>query len=190
MSAHLNSSTRCGSTGILSRKRWQGSIAEVNKRRRLTGTRRRILKKVSESESSEVGSDEECQFLSDAEDVPLDINGFEVDRELWKDLVDEDRSIAESMEETTPLEIARGDIFVEEYPGAAEIKSRGLHLYAQIMETDEFQESWRFFSQQANFEEYAFLNEARIPMAKIDEYCKLSFVNLSFLRYDDILSFP
>ena len=148
-----------------------------SKRRRVTVTQYHRLKTYTESDSSEVGSDEECQVLSETDDTPLDMDNLSMNGE-WQIFVQENHIVAEDIEETPCLSTAGNEIFVDEYPGAAEIKSRGLNAYAQIMETDEYREAYRFFSEEANFAEFAWLNNAGLSMKIMDEYCKLPFVSI------------
>ena len=135
--------------------------------------------KATESDSTEIGSDEECQVLTDTENVPIDINSRTEEVE-WQIFEEEESHVeATDIEETPCLTAAGNDILVEEYPGAAEIKAQGLNAYAQITETDEYREACRFFSEEANFAEFAWLNHAGLSMRMVDEYCKLPFVSIS-----------
>lgn len=150
----------------------------ASKRHRFMTARYQNLK-ATESDSTEIGSDEECQVLTDTENVLIDINSLTEEVE-WRIFEEEESHVeATDIEEPPCLATAGNDILVEEYPGAAEIKAQGFNAYAQITETDEYREACRFFSEEANFAEFAWLNHAGLSMRMVDEYCKLPFVSIS-----------
>ena len=141
----------------------------------------RASKTSSEAESSEVGSDEECEPLSASEDVLMDIDGPPVDGG-WQNFEEGDRSGKTVVEGTPSLNTIESDIIVEEYPGAAIIIGRGQNLYSRIIATDEHREKRKIagpfypFSGQEDWEMYKWLSSIRGPMEKLDEFFKLPYV--------------
>lgn len=148
--------------------------------RRVIGFKR-TTKIFSEAESSEVGSDEECEFPSAPEDVAMDIDGPQMDGE-WQNFEEEDQSGERIVEGTPSLDVAGNDIVVEEYPGAAIIIGKGQNLYSRIIAADEHREKRKIagpfypFSSKEDWEMYKWLSSLRGPLEKIDEFFKLPYV--------------
>ena len=74
------------------------------------------------------------------------------------------------------------DIVIEEYPGAAEIKSQGRDLFAQVLADDEHRERrnivgiWWPFSCREDWQVFKWLSSLHAPMEKIDEFFHLDYV--------------
>ena len=80
-------------------------------------------------------------------------------------------------------------MIVEEYPGAAEVIEEQKNLYAQIWEADELYDSRKIggayypFSGPIEWEVVEWLNSLNVPMKKIDEFLRLSYVS-GMLAYE------
>ena len=159
-------------------------MAFVKEGRRFIGLRR-TSKILSEDESSEVASDEECESTSASEDVPMNLNGPLVDEE-WQSFEEETCSGRIDVEEM-PSGTVGNDIVIEEYHGAAIIIGDGQNLYSRIIAADEHSEKRKIagpfypFSGQKDWEMYKWLSSLRGPMEKIDEFFRLPYVNFSLL---------
>ena len=159
-------------------------MAFVKEGRRFIGLRR-TSKILTEGESSEVASDEECESTSASEDVPMNLNDPLMDEE-WQSFKEETRSGRIDVEEM-PSGAVGNDIVIEEYHGAAIIIGKGQNLYSRIIAADEHHDQRKIagpfypFSGQEDWEMYKWLSSLRGPMEKIDEFFKLPYVCFSLL---------
>lgn len=139
-------------------------------------------KKPSKYELSEVGSDEELHASLLLESVPMNLDGPIMDGE-WQNFAERNRSEAEGGE-ASPRDSGTiaNDIVVEEYSGAAEVKSQGRDPFAQLLANDEHRERrdivgiWWPFSCREDWQVFKWLSSLRAPMEKIDEFFHLDYV--------------
>ena len=80
-------------------------------------------------------------------------------------------------------DISTGNVYVEEYPGAAKIFGKSLNICEQRLEADEYSENrkiarWYPFSNEADWKTAEWLNSAPLSMNDIDAFLKLDFVSL------------
>lgn len=79
--------------------------------------------------------------------------------------------------------VSTSNVYVEEYPGAAEILGEGLNIWEQRFEDDKYSESrkvarWYPFASEAEWKTAEWLNAAPLSMQDIDTFLKLDFVSL------------
>ena len=108
--------------------------------------------------------------------------------------LDVDDDLAFSYDEPLILDTASEDsrftnapacsMFVENYPGAAEIIKTGPNMYAQLLEADsehsegrEIVGPWYPFAGRAEWELAKWLNSAHLSMNKVDEFLRLDYVS-------------
>ena len=137
--------------------------------------------KLSDSESSEVGSDEEYGLLPASEDVTMDVDFSTADAESC--CFAEEKLITTGNVEGPPrCDVAELDVIIEEYPGAGKIKGRGCNTYTQLLVTDEHNRQrsvaglWYPFSCHEEWEVFRWLSSLHVPMDKLDEFFGLDYV--------------
>ena len=111
----------------------------------------------------------------------MNIDGLTMDGE-WQSYVEEDRFEGGDIEEIPCLDTGGNDIIVEEYPDAAIVIGQGHNIYSQTMAADEHHEKRKItglyypFSGEEDWKMFRWLSSLRVPMDKIDEFFKLSYV--------------
>lgn len=111
----------------------------------------------------------------------MDIDGLAMDGK-WQRHVEEDRSEEGDIEETPCLDTVGNDITMEEYPDAALVIGQSHNIYSQTMAADGHHEKRRItgiyypFSGEEDWKMFQWLSSLRVPMDKIDEFFKLSYV--------------
>ena len=143
--------------------------------RRYTGT------KLSGSEASEVGSDEEYGLLPASEDVIMDVDFPSVDAE-WRCFAEGEPITAENVEGPPRCDVAELDVIIEEYPGAGKIKGQVCNTYKQFLVDDEHNKQrsvaglWYPFSCHEEWQVFRWLSSLRVSMDKVDEFFSLDYV--------------
>ena len=156
------------------------------KKRHFLGFGRHIGTKLSDSETSEVGSDEEYGLLPASEDVIMDVDFPTVDAE-WRCFAGGEPTTAGNVERPSCYDAAELDIIVEEYPGAGRIKGQGCNTYTQFLVNDDYNKQrsvaglWYPFSCNEEWQVFRWLSSLHVPMDKVDEFFSLDYVRLFYL---------
>lgn len=155
--------------------------------------------------SSEVGSDEECGYLTDGcdEGSPMDLDQ-ELEGPVWDERCGEETisrppssEDAEFTSSPSGMDLQSADpvhdsdlpISVEEYAGAARVFGDRKNLYDQIWEGDNLHESRKVggpfypFSGSMEWEMVEWLHSLDVPMKKIDSFFELEYVSWRFARW-------
>ena len=122
---------------------------------------------------------------SDLQDITLeqleidDNLGFFLDSPLILDTASEDSRFSDA---------SANSLFVENYPGAADIIGTGPNMYAQRLEADsehsegrEVIGAWYPFAGRAEWELAKWLNSAHLSMNKVDELLRLDYVSTTLI---------
>ena len=112
----------------------------------------------------------------------MDLDGPIMDEE-WRSFAERNQLEAEGGEASPRgLGTIMSDIVIEEYSGAAEVKSQGRDPFAQVLENDEHHERrnivgiWWPFSCREDWQVFKWLSSLHAPMEKIDEFFHLDYV--------------
>ena len=124
---------------------------------------------------------------TDPRDDTLDQLELEVDDDLGI-LLDKPLILDTASEDSRFSDAPACSMFVENYPGAAEIINTGPNMYAQLLEADsEHSEGrgivgpWYPFAGRAEWELAKWLNSAHLSMNKMDEFLRLDYVSSTTL---------
>ena len=148
------------------------------------GERQGLKRKFSLLDDSKCPSeDEESSDLpvSEAESL-IDFTGGNNDKD--QDFLAESPLLLDGSSEDSHLSgVSTSTIYVEEYPGAAEILGEGLNIWEQRLEEDKYSENrkvarWYPFAGEAEWKTAEWLNAAPLSMQDIDSFLKLDFVSL------------
>ena len=158
----------------------------MRKKHHFLGFRRHKGTKLSDSESSEVGSDEEYGLPPAPEDVIMDADYSTVDAE-WCYFEKEELIIARNAEGPPCCDVAELALIIEESPGAGRIKGQGCNTYTRFLMTDEHNEQrslaglWYPFSCHEEWQVFRWLSSLHISMDKVDEFFSLDYVRSLYL---------
>ena len=158
----------------------------MRKKHHFLGFRRHKGTELSDSESSEVGSDEEYGLPPAPEDVIMDAYLSTVDA-IRCCSAEEEMITAGNVEGPPRCDVAELDVIIEEYPGAGRIKGRGCNTYTQLLVTDEHNRQrsvaglWYPFSCHEEWEVFRWLSSLHVPMDKVDEFFHLDYVRSLYL---------
>ena len=131
------------------------------------------------------GEELECKSLSANDNTRMDLNDPSIGDERQSFFEENDftgMGWARGTEGTLLKAHIASSIFVEEFPGAANIIGKGHHLYSQNILTDEHCEKRKIagpfypFSGREDWETFKWLSSLNVPMEKLDEFFKLSQV--------------
>ena len=142
--------------------------------------------KLSDSETSEVASDEEYGLPPASEDVIMDIDLPTVNDE-WHCFAEEEPIAAGDVERPSRCDVVELDVIVEEYPGAGRIKGQGCNTYTRFLMTDEHNEQrslaglWYPFSCHEEWQVFRWLSSLHVSMDKVDEFFSLDYVRSLYL---------
>ena len=144
--------------------------------------------KLSDSETSEVGSDEEYGLLPASEDVIMDID-FPTVNDEWHCFAGGEPISAGNVERPSRCDVAELDVTIEEYPGVDKIKGQGCNTYTQLLQTDEHSEQrsvsgvWYPFACREEWQVFRWLSSLRVSMDRVDEFFGLDYVSLLLLMH-------
>lgn len=150
---------------------------------------------LSESSSSEVGSDENYSEDYCAGGTPMDLDTEWEDRS-WDEGIGEEPEYTLSFEDddeftsspmgidcaADPIDVAETPLYVEEYAGAAEVMEERKDIFGQIWETDRYYGSRKIggphypFSGSIEWEVVEWLHSLAVPMDRIDRFFNLEYV--------------
>ena len=159
----------------------------MQKKHHILGFRHNIIgTKLSDSKTSEVGSDEEYGLLPASEDVSMDVDFPTVNAELLC-FAEEEPFTAGNVEQLSRCDAAELDVIIDEYPGAGRIKGQSCNAYTQFLVNDEHSKQrnvaglWYPFSCHEEWQVFRWLSSLHVPMDKVDEFFSLDYVCLFYL---------
>ena len=144
--------------------------------------------KLSDSETSEVASDEEYGLPPASEDVIMDID-FPTVNDKWHCFAGGEPISAGNVERPSRCDVAELDVTVEEYLGADRIKGQGCNTYTQLLRTDEHSEQrsvsgvWYPFACREEWQVFRWLSSLRVSMDRVDEFFGLDYVSSLLLTH-------
>ena len=162
-------------------------MAKAGKNNYVLNLRHHTSLKVSGSESSEVGSDEEYESLSAPENMAMSMDDPLADAG-WCRIGERVPTMMENTEGRPHWDVVEVDVVVEEYPGAGRIKGRGCSAYMQLLKVDEHVGQrdvaglWYPFSCREEWQVFRWLSSLRVPMSKVNEFFNLDYVSTLLLE--------